>query len=118
MIMKLLQLFIFYTLYDNSLGLLLPTKKICKDCRHFIGDTIECRKFGDVNLVTGKVTYPSAKYIRDDSDKCGENATHFEENHFKIVTVPYYFVKEYKFMCSSIVLFTLYVYILYVMEDK
>ena len=111
--MKLLQLFVFSTLYYNSCSSLLPMKKICKDCRHFIGDTIECRKFGDVDLVTGKVTYPSAKYIRDDSEKCGENATHFEENHFKIVTAPYYFVKEYKIIFSSIVLFTLYVYILY-----
>ena len=78
--MKLLQLFVFSTLYYNSCSSILPMKKICKDCRHFIGDTIECRKFGDVDLVTGKVTYPSAKYIRDDSEKCGENATHFEEN--------------------------------------
>ena len=111
--MKLLQLFVFSTLYNNSFSSLLPTRKICKDCRHFIGDNVECRKFGDVDLVTGKVTYPAAKYIRDDSEKCGENATHFEENQFKIVTVPYYFVKEYKFIFSSVVLFSIYVYLYY-----
>lgn len=116
--MKLLQLFVFSTLYHNSFSSLLPTKKICKDCRHFIGDKVECRKFGDVDLVTGKVTYPEAKYIRDDSEKCGENATHFEENHFKIVTVPYYFVKKYNIIFSSIVLFTLYVYILHIIDSK
>jgi len=116
--MKLLQLFVFYTLYHTSYSSLLPTKKICKNCKHFIGDSIECRKFGDVDLVTGKVTYPSAKSIRDDSEKCGENATHFEENHFKIVTVPYYFVKEYKIIFSSIVFFSLYLYTIYVLGSK
>jgi hypothetical protein len=116
--MKLFNLFLFSTLYYNILGSLLPTKKICKDCRHFIGDSMECRKFGDTNLVTGKVTYPSAKNIRDASEKCGENATSFEENHFKIVTVPYYFVKEYKIIFSSIVFFSLYVYIVHVLVSK
>ena len=110
--MKLLQLFVFSTLYQNSFSSLLPIKKICKDCRHFIGDNVECRKFGDVDLVTGKVTYPAAKYIRDDSEKCGENATHFEENHLKIVTVPYYFLKSYWYYPASISIFFLYCYLL------
>jgi hypothetical protein len=116
--MRLLKLFIFSTLCANSLASILPRKKICKDCIHFIGDNIQCRKFGDVDLVTGKVTYPAAKYIRDDSEKCGENATHFEENHFKIVTIPYYFVKEYKLIFSSGVLFSFYVYILHIIGSK
>jgi hypothetical protein len=67
---------------------------MCKDCRHFIGDNIECRKFGDTNIITGKVTYNSARSVRDDNKNCGEDAILFEENHFKIITVPYYFLKN------------------------
>ena len=55
---------------------------------------MKCRKFGDTNLVTGIITYESALYVREDSKKCGEDAILFEENHFKIVTVPYYFLKD------------------------
>ena len=116
--MNLLYLFVFSTLCSNNLSSLLTTKKICKDCKHFIGDNIECRKFGDVNLVTGKVTYPKAEYIRDDVEKCGKNATHFEENNFKILTVPYYFVKEYKLIFGSSALSILYIYILYVLGSE
>jgi hypothetical protein len=92
--MKLLRFFSFTTLFSTVRPSLLPTKKICKDCRHFIGDNIECRKFSDTNIITGKVTYHSARYVREDVNKCGEEAIHFEENHFKIITIPYYFLKE------------------------
>ena len=63
--MNLLYLFVFSTLCSNNLSSLLTTKKICKDCKHVIGDNIECIKFGDVNLVTEKVRYHSAKSIID-----------------------------------------------------
>lgn len=92
--MRLSNIYSLVALFSTARGALMPTKKICKDCRHFIGDNIECRKFGDTNIITGKVTYKSARSVRDDEKKCGENAIYFEENNFKIVTVPYYFVKE------------------------
>jgi len=88
--MKLLHLYICTRAFSN----LIPTKKICKDCKHFIAHNLECRKFGDTNIVTGKVTYHSARDARDDKTKCGEDAILFEENHFKIITTPYYFLKE------------------------
>jgi hypothetical protein len=90
----------------------MPTKKICKDCIHFIGDNIECRKFGDTNIITGKVTYNSARSVREDKNKCGEDAILFEKNHFKIITIPYYFLKDYShFLLPSGVL-SLYFYAL------
>ena len=92
--MKLLNLYAFTTLFSKVRPSLLPTTKICKDCRHFIGENIECRKFGDTNIITGKVTYHSARSVRSDDKKCGENAIYFEENHFKVITVPYYYLKE------------------------
>lgn len=96
--MKLLRLCILTRLFSNATPLSIPTKKICRDCRHFIGNDFDCRKFGDTDLITGKVTYRSARSIREDKKKCGEDAIHFEENHYKIVTVPYYFAKNYSFI--------------------
>jgi len=110
--MKLLYLFVFSTLCSNNLSSLLTTKKICKDCKHFISDNLQCRKFGDVNLVTGMESYQSAKYVRDSPDKCGKNATHFEENHFKIVTVPYYFFKSNWILITTTSVLYLYCYLL------
>ena len=92
--MKLLNLYPFSTLVSNCRASLITTKKICKDCRHFIGDNLECRKFSDTDIITGKVTYDFARSVRRDIKKCGEDAIHFEENHFKIITVPYYFFKD------------------------
>jgi hypothetical protein len=91
--MKLFNLYTVTTLFSTVRALKMPTK-ICKDCKHFIGDNIECRKFSDTNIITGKVTYSSARSVRDDIKKCGEDAVHFEENNFKIITVPYYFFKD------------------------
>jgi carbon starvation protein CstA len=92
--MRLLNLCVFATMFSKSGALLMPTKKICKDCRHFIGNNMECRKFGVTNLVTGKVTYDAAWLARSEEKKCGKEAIHFEENQFKIITVPYYFFKS------------------------
>jgi hypothetical protein len=91
----------------------MPTKKICKDCRHFIGDNMECRKFGDTNLVTGKVTYYSARSVREDVTKCGEDAIQFEENYFKIITIPYYFFKSNWGILVPSGFITLYFYALF-----
>lgn len=93
--MKLLRLSIYSALFNQGRPLLMSTKKICKDCRHFIGDNLDCKKYGDTNLITGKVTYEYARDVREDEKKCGKDAIQFEENHFKIITVPYYFLKEY-----------------------
>jgi hypothetical protein len=101
--MKLLNLYAFTTLFSRGCKSLTPTKRICKDCRHFIGDNIECRKFSDTNIVTGKVTYECARHVREDEKKCGKDAIYFEENHFKIVTVPYYFVKEHWIIISPLI---------------
>jgi hypothetical protein len=108
--MKLSNIYLFTTFFSKGIHSLTPTKKICKDCRHFIGDNIECRKFGDTNIITGKVTYDYAKYVREDNKKCGEDAILFEENHFKIITIPYYFLKgNFPLVLPSSVLI-LYVY--------
>lgn len=116
--MKLLNLFAFTSLFSKVHPSLMPTKKICRDCIHFIGDSVECRKFGDTNLVTGKVTYDSARYIREDIKKCGENATQFVENHFKIITIPYYFLKSNLLLTISGGFLGLYIYLLVIQLHK
>jgi len=80
--MKLLHSYLFFNLFSKAQSSLMPSKKICKNCIHFIGDEIECRKFGDTNLITGKVTYDSARSVRENEKKCGIDAIYFEENHF------------------------------------
>ena len=101
--MKLSKLYIVTRLFSTDRSSLMPpTKKICKDCVHFIGDSLECRKFGDIDLITGKVSYPYARTMRTDEKKCGQPATHFEENYLKIITVPYYFVKNTSFIMLPI----------------
>jgi hypothetical protein len=124
--MKLLHVYthVFITFFSKSFSSLPPTKKICNDCLDFIADNRECRKFGDTNIITGKISYDSARSVRGDKNKCGEDAILFEKNHFtplhienaqsasprslitapeggvlnvqrcKIITVPYYFLKE------------------------
>ena len=58
---------------------------ICSNCVHFIehtnnypydsmpSDTLygKCKKFGEINLVTGAFEYDLAKYCRLDISKCG-----------------------------------------------
>jgi hypothetical protein len=75
------------------------TQKICKNCKYFIGDKMECKKFSETNIITGKVSYDSAKSARENDGKCGKDAILFEENHYKIITTPYYFVKENPLNC-------------------
>ena len=109
--MKLLNQYICFILCSQVCSMA-PTKKICKDCRHFIPDNMECRNFGDTNLVTGKVTYHSANYIRKNETQCGENAIWFEKNTLKIITVPYYFCKEHATIMMATGILGLYIYAL------
>lgn len=92
--MKLLYIYIFTTLFSHIHASPIPTKRLCKDCRHFIGDKQECRMFLDTNLVTGDITYHSARSVRGNEEKCGKYAVYYEENQFKVFTVPYYIFKS------------------------
>jgi len=71
-----------------------PKLKICKDCKYFMADVEKCAAFSTTDLVTGEKTYKYASTMRDDKTSCGTDGIHFEQNHFKIITAPYYFVKK------------------------
>lgn len=68
---------------------------LCKNCKYFIADKMECGMFVNTDLVSGQNFYDSASYARSLDTKCGKHATHFEYNNFKVFTTPYYFVKEF-----------------------
>lgn len=99
--MKILNLYAFiYTLIQSTNAMqntmqhaMENTKKLCKDCKYFIPN-IECAKFGQINLVTGEKSYEFAKFVRDDPKKCGEDGISFEKNNYKIISLPYYFLKK------------------------
>jgi hypothetical protein len=83
------------TFFTQVRSMNIQTKKICKDCTHFIGNTsLECGKFGDTDIITGRVMYPYARTMREKKEKCGEDAIHFEENPYKMITEPYYFCRD------------------------
>lgn len=63
---------------------LVNTKKICKNCEHFIAKNKKCGLFGETNLVTGEDRFEDAREARYDDDKCGEDAEHFEKKSSKI----------------------------------
>lgn len=69
-------------------------KPICNNCKFFISNKNKCKKFGDVNIITGKYSYENAKDVRNDEDKCGEYAIFFEKNYFKFITVTCDFMAE------------------------
>jgi len=68
-------------------------QKICRDCKYFIPFENQCRKINKTNLITGGKTYNHAAKMRN-KELCGKDGS-FEENYFKIVTEPYYFVKKH-----------------------
>ena len=68
---------------------------LCKNCKYFIADKKDCGFFVNTDLVTGQKYYDSASNARSLDSKCGKYAKHFEYNTLKVVTVPYYFVKEF-----------------------
>lgn len=66
---------------------------ICVNCLHFIEgktnypyDSLpnnstngKCKKFGEINVVTGEIDYDFAKYCRKDETKCGKIGTKYTE---------------------------------------
>lgn len=94
----------------SSASVLTP-KKLCVNCKHFIADKRRCVVFGETDLVTGSIDYDTASCSRLNEQKCGENALYFEENQYKLITVPYYFVKEYWFLSPVFLIVMPWIYL-------
>lgn len=60
--------------------------RYCANCKHFlkVSDNVTakyeklCTKFYTLDLVEGNVKYENAFQMRDDFEKCGPQARHFE----------------------------------------
>jgi len=76
---------------------LLHSNVLCKNCKYYNACEETCRKFGKPDVVTGKVDYEYALNVRYNPEKCGGDAKHFDQNHYKLITVPYYFVLKNSF---------------------
>ena len=59
--------------YRNYLSFLIPNNELGK-----------CSKFGTKNIVTGKINYEYADYVRDDESKCGHNGNLFKPREFPL----------------------------------
>ena len=70
-------------------------KPICANCKFYI-PTNKCSKFGEINIITNEHVYEEAIIVRNDDNKCGEDAIFFKQNYFKIITIPYYGIVENK----------------------
>ena len=90
--MKFLSSLYFLILVPCSLSRLVQPKKICADCKYYIGNTKKCRLFNEIDIVTGKPIYENALDVRDDNKKCGEKAIHFEKNNLQFITNLRYFI--------------------------
>ena len=59
---------------------------ICKNCAHYKLDKslvseefTRCTKFGEMDIITGEITYDYAKLVRLSKSKCGINGSFFKE---------------------------------------
>ena len=85
----------FYHMRGYHTRIIPMNQLLCKNCKYFIADKKDCRNFDHTDLVTGYKIYDSASNARSLETKCGKYAKHFEYNNFKVVTGPYYFIKEF-----------------------
>lgn len=111
--MKVFNIYALINILPFVRSKLVNTKKLCRDCKYFIANDRECGKYGITNIITGKESYDEAKSVRYDKNKCGEDAKDFEKNHFKIITVPYYFLKDYWLTLPGFGFLIFYIYKLY-----
>lgn len=101
----------------NLMSLIFPQKivnikPLCKNCKYYIPFLQKCANFGKVDIVTGKKTFEYASLVRNDDKKCSNDGIYFVKNKLKIITIPYYFVKEYNsILLTPIVSLSLFIYI-------
>lgn len=89
-----------YKLYDKNIQMTNhiienENRKICANCKFFISNKKECRKSGEMNIVTGEYIYNTAISTRNDETVCGKNATLYEKNNFVFITNTYYFLVDH-----------------------
>ena len=96
--MKLLDYIIFINKIKNVELYFIKNqnKPICANCKFYIPTNNKCSKFGKINIITNDYMYDEAIIVRNDDNKCGEDAIFFKQNYFKFITIPYYGIVENK----------------------
>jgi len=108
-------IFFITTIHSVKLNLIKnQNKPVCANCKFFIANKNLCRNFGNVNIISGEYTYETAISVRNDKDKCGEDAIFFKKNNYKFITVPYYFAIDNTLFISliSLIIFNLFLILL------
>jgi len=92
--MKIYIIYIFIIFIPNVKLYLLQNhnKKICADCKFFIPNGNKCSKFGDLDIISGKHNFENAIIVRNDENKCGEDAIFFKNNNFKFMSIIFDFL--------------------------
>lgn len=60
--------------------ILVEHKRICQHCKNFDFMENTCRKFKEMDVITGKIVYVPAVKCRYDEKKCGLSAVNYDEN--------------------------------------
>ena len=85
----------------------------CKNCIHYLphdftGSELspynKCSKFGEKNILNGKIEYDIAKDCRKDEEKCGIEAKYFEKDDFSQIKQYYYLGKSYSPYISLLII--------------
>lgn len=50
----------------------------CIDCLYYLGKSGRCSKFGEKDIISGKIVYGSASQIRLTENLCGIKGNYFE----------------------------------------
>lgn len=112
--MKIFRCLIAYNIFRVFVAVSHPTTnnlKICKDCKYYMADVKRCRAFSTTDIITGKKTYQDAYDVRKNETICGVDGIHFEKNRFKLITVPYYFVKSESYIIPIMCIFMAQIFI-------
>lgn len=54
---------------------------VCLDCAYFVQSLKRCIKFGDKDVVSGKVTYVTADAARSIENMCSRKGIYFEKKN-------------------------------------
>jgi len=77
------------TIFIQNILAIFPTIKnynavLCKNCIYFKKESYgsdKCIKFGELDVVSGKIEYDSAYICRLDSKRCGMEAKYFQKRN-------------------------------------
>ena len=110
--------FLLFSISQTSSKIFIKNIQIpeCKNCIHYLPHDFttgelspynKCSKFGEKNILNGKIEYDIAKDCRKDEEKCGIEAKYFENDDFSQIKQYYYLGKSYSPYFVLLILLTL-----------